>query len=47
MRMMLRTRPAPWMKTIKPYCEAVAKAIREHDPDNIIVCGTRSWSQTE
>ena len=34
-----------WPKTIKPYCEAVIGAIRKHDPDNIVVCGTPSWSQ--
>ncbi len=34
-----------WSKDIKPYHEAVIKTIRQHDPDNIIVCGTRIWSQ--
>lgn len=34
-----------WSETIKPYSEAVIAAIREHDPDNIIVCGTPNWSQ--
>lgn len=34
-----------WSKDLKPYSEAVIKAIREHDPDNIVICGTRQWSQ--
>ena len=34
-----------WSNTIKPYCEAVIGTIRQHDPDNIIVCGTPNWSQ--
>ncbi|WP_028978545.1 glycoside hydrolase family 5 protein [Sporocytophaga myxococcoides] len=34
-----------WKSSIKPYAEQVIKAIREHDPDNIIVVGTRQWSQ--
>ncbi|MCR6642955.1 MAG: glycoside hydrolase family 5 protein [Sporocytophaga sp.] len=34
-----------WKSSIKPYAEEVIKAIREHDPDNIIVVGTRQWSQ--
>lgn len=34
-----------WSKVIKPYHEAVIRRIRQHDPDNLIVCGTRSWSQ--
>ncbi|MBN1925052.1 MAG: glycoside hydrolase family 5 protein [Prolixibacteraceae bacterium] len=34
-----------WKDTIKPYCEAVIAVIREHDPDNIIICGTSNWSQ--
>lgn len=34
-----------WSGDIKPYCEQVIDAIRQHDPDNIIVCGTRQWSQ--
>ena len=34
-----------WANQIKPYCETVINAIRKYDPDNIIVCGTRSWSQ--
>lgn len=34
-----------WSNVIKPYSEGVVRAIRQHDPDNIIVCGTPSWSQ--
>ena len=34
-----------WSKVIKPYAEEVINVIREHDPDNIIVCGTPNWSQ--
>lgn len=30
---------------IKPYHEAVVGAIRQHDPDNIIILGTPYWSQ--
>ncbi len=31
--------------SIRPYSEAVIKAIREHDPDNLILAGTPFWSQ--
>jgi len=34
-----------WAGGIKPYHEAVLKKIREHDPDNLVVCGTPMWSQ--
>ncbi len=34
-----------WKNDIKPYADAVVKTIREQDPDNIIICGTRQWSQ--
>jgi len=34
-----------WADSIKPYHEAVIKAIRQYDKKNIIVCGTRTWSQ--
>ena len=36
---------ADWSTVIKPYHEAVIREIRRYDPDNIIVCGTRTWSQ--
>lgn len=34
-----------WNGTIKPYAEAVIAAIRQHDPDNLIIVGTPNWSQ--
>ena len=34
-----------WEKVLKPYHEAVIDSIREHDPDNIVIVGTRNWSQ--
>lgn len=34
-----------WSTVIKPYAETVIGAIRTIDPDNLIVVGTRSWSQ--
>jgi endoglucanase len=34
-----------WATVIKPYHEAVIPVIRANDPDNIILCGTKSWSQ--
>ncbi|ULC58140.1 glycoside hydrolase family 5 protein [Flaviramulus sp. BrNp1-15] len=34
-----------WKTVLKPYHEAVIEEIRKYDPDNIIVCGTRNWSQ--
>jgi endoglucanase len=34
-----------WSTQIKPYADAVIKAIRAKDPDNIIVVGTPHWSQ--
>ncbi len=34
-----------WSKVLKPYCTEVIKVIRENDPDNLIICGTPSWSQ--
>lgn len=36
---------ASWAGEIKPYHEAVIKSIRQHDTKNLIVCGTRAWSQ--
>lgn len=37
-------RHVEWAATIKPYAEEVIKAIREHDPDNLIVVGSGDWS---
>jgi endoglucanase len=34
-----------WATVIKPYHQAVISSIRQHDPDNIVICGTRNWSQ--
>lgn len=36
---------APWSSVLKPYHQAIIDTIRFHDPDNIVVCGTRTWSQ--
>ncbi len=34
-----------WTDVLKPYHEAVIAEIRKHAPDNLIICGTRNWSQ--
>lgn len=34
-----------WATVVKPYHEAVIPHIRRHDPDNLIILGTPSWSQ--
>lgn len=34
-----------WGAELKPYHEAVVAAIRRHDPDNIVILGTPTWSQ--
>lgn len=34
-----------WDSQIKPYHEAVVPAIRAKDPDNVIILGSRQWSQ--
>ncbi len=34
-----------WTDVLKPYHEQVISEIRKHDPDNLIICGTRNWSQ--
>jgi endoglucanase len=34
-----------WTNVIKPYHEAVIKAIRAIDPDSIVICGSRHWDQ--
>ena len=36
---------AGWNKNLKPYAETVIAKIREFDPDNIVIVGTRQWSQ--
>ena len=35
----------PWATVIKPYHEAIIPIIRANAPDNIILCGTKTWSQ--
>ena len=34
-----------WSEVLKPYHTQIIKAIRKNDSNNIIVCGTPSWSQ--
>lgn len=34
-----------WTGTLKAYHEDVLATIRQNDPDNIVICGTRTWSQ--
>lgn len=34
-----------WGGEIKPYAQTVIDAIREHDPDNLVIVGTPEWSQ--
>jgi endoglucanase len=34
-----------WDAVIKPYHESVIAEIRKYDPDNVIIAGSRSWSQ--
>ncbi|TMM53868.1 glycoside hydrolase family 5 protein [Maribacter algarum] len=34
-----------WNDVIKPYHEAVIAEIRKYDPDNVVIAGTRTWSQ--
>lgn len=34
-----------WASVLKPYHEAVIDSIRQFDPDNIVIVGTRNWSQ--
>lgn len=34
-----------WPDDVKPYSERVIAAIREHDPDNLILVGSPTWSQ--
>jgi endoglucanase len=36
---------ADWATEIKPYHEAVVPVIRAKDPDNVIILGSRQWSQ--
>ncbi|WP_394970881.1 glycoside hydrolase family 5 protein [uncultured Croceitalea sp.] len=34
-----------WTTVLKPYHETIIAEIRKNDPDNLIICGTRTWSQ--
>lgn len=34
-----------WSQVLKPYHETVVAAIRDKDPDNIVILGTPQWSQ--
>lgn len=34
-----------WSGVLKPYHEEIIAEIRKYDADNIVVCGTRNWSQ--
>lgn len=34
-----------WDSIVKPYCDSIIAAIRQYDPDNIIIIGTPTWSQ--
>lgn len=36
---------SPWATVIKPYAQAVLPAIRQNDPDAIVIVGTNTWSQ--
>lgn len=36
---------ADWASSVKPYSEILINAIREVDPDNLIIVGTPSWDQ--
>ena len=34
-----------WATYVKPYDDSLVKTIRAVDPDNIVICGTPTWSQ--
>lgn len=34
-----------WEGTIKPYAQTVLAAIRQNDPDAVVIVGTNTWSQ--
>jgi endoglucanase len=38
-------RDVTWAGSVKPYAEELISVIRKHDPDNIIIVGTPTWSQ--
>jgi endoglucanase len=35
----------PWKEKVKPYSETIVKAIRDIDPDNLIIIGSPHWCQ--
>lgn len=35
-----------WSRNLKPYHQAVVSAIRENDPDNVVILGTPLWDQS-
>jgi endoglucanase len=34
-----------WKSIVKPYHQTIIDSIRKYDPDNLIICGTPTWSQ--
>ncbi len=36
---------SPWGTVIKPYAQRVLAAIRQNDPDAVVIVGTNTWSQ--
>lgn len=36
---------ADWARDVKPYSQRVIDAIRQYDPDNLILVGSPTWSQ--
>lgn len=36
---------SPWATVIKPYAQTVLSAIRQYDPDAVVIVGTNTWSQ--
>lgn len=34
-----------WAGVLKPYHQEIIDSIRRYDPDNLIICGTPTWSQ--
>ena len=37
--------PVSWSRDLKPYAQRIVSEIRAHDPDNIILIGSGTWSQ--
>jgi endoglucanase len=38
-------RQVTWTGAVRPYAEEIISVIRRHDPNNIIIVGTPTWSQ--